>query len=134
LADLAASGEIRFELRHYPFEIGRDPTTRSVPFLAVEWVECAGDQGYWWAMHGMLMESGADPAKLEEYAGAIGLDAAEFKACLNDGKYRSFAQEQTQAAQAEGIRGTPTFVVNGQQLEIDSWDDVLDAVNKELNR
>lgn len=127
LAGLAVSGEIRFELRHFPFN-------REEAFLAVEAVECAGDQGYWWAMHDKLMTGGADPARFEEYAGAIGLDVAEFRACLSAGTYMTFAQEQAQAARAEGIRGTPTFVVNGRVLEIDSWDDVMNAVNKELNR
>jgi protein-disulfide isomerase len=127
LADLAASGEIKFEVRHYPF--GREEA-----FLAVEAVECAGDQGYWWAMHDALMLNGADPAKLEEYARAMGLDVAAFSTCVNEGTYESLAQEQAQSAQAEGIKGTPTFLINGRQLELTAWDDVMKAVNKELNR
>lgn len=127
MADLAVSGQIRFELRHYPF--GRDEA-----FEAVEAVECAGDQGYWWAMHDKLMTNGADPARFEEYARDIGLDVAAFRTCLNKGTYESFAREQAQAAQAEGIGGTPTFLINGQRLELSSWDDVMNAVNKELNR
>jgi predicted DsbA family dithiol-disulfide isomerase len=50
---------------------------------------------------------------LKQFAVVLGLEAAEFNACLDSGKYTAIVQNETQWAQSLGVQSTPTFVVNG---------------------
>lgn len=141
LADLAASGDVRFEVHYFPIfqATGR----------AIVAVECAGEQGYWWAMHGHILEDQAQGIRaqksvedldnlLNRYAADLGLDTAKFSQCLaSDEKADELLPrvvEQYEAGQALGITGTPTFVLNGKPLSLKAWDDVAEAVREELNR
>lgn len=141
LADLAASGDVRFEVHYYPIfqATGR----------AIVAVECAGDQGYWWAMHDRILEDQIEGIRaqktveeldglLNRYAADLGLDTAAFAQCLaSDEKADELLPrviEQYEAGQDLGITGTPTFVLNGKPLSIKAWDDVTEAVREELNR
>ena len=141
LADLAASGDVRFEVHYYPIfqATGR----------AIVAVECAGDQGYWWAMHDRILEDQIEGIRaqktveeldglLNRYAADLGLDTAAFAQCLaSDEKADELLPrviEQYEAGQDLGITGTPTFVLNGKPLPIKAWDDVTEAVREELNR
>ena len=141
MADLAASGKIRYEVHYYPLF---QPTG-----WAIKAVECAGEQGYWWAMHGRILEDQTRgiravqtlddlDALLARYAEELGLDMAAYRQCLaSEDKLQGYidrVNEQIAASEALGIRGTPTFVVNGEPLALDSWNDLLKAVREELNR
>lgn len=53
---------------------------------------------------------------LKGFAADLGLDEAKFSSCLDDGKYASLVQQQTEFAQQIGVRSTPSFVVNNQAL------------------
>lgn len=129
LADLAAQGQIKYEIAHFPLR------TESV--WAVEAVECAGEQGYWWAMHGHILENqakGVSTSLMKEYAKQMGLDTAAFNKCMDSDKYVSFAKEARTAGDKLGVPGTPTFLLNGKPLNIAAFDEILTAVKKELNK
>lgn len=129
LADLIASGDVKLEIRHYPL--------RAESIWAVEAVECAGDQGYWWAMHGKILENqakGVSTNLMKQYAKELGLDTKAFDQCIDSDKYVPFAKEQKQAAADQGISGTPTFLVNAKPVQLKAWNDVVDAAKKELSR
>ena len=85
---------------------------------AAEAGECAHDQGKFWEYHDKLFANqdslGVD--SLKKYAADLGLDVEEFNQCLDSGKYSQEVQEDAQAAQQQGISGTPGFVINGQVL------------------
>jgi predicted DsbA family dithiol-disulfide isomerase len=53
-------------------------------------------------------------AVLMEIARTAGLDAAELKAALGDGRYRAQLDRVTREARQCGITGAPTFVLNGR--------------------
>lgn len=141
LADMAAAGDIRFEIHYLPIFPATGP--------AIVAVECAGEQGYWWAMHDRILEDQTNgirtrqtvedlEALLSDYASQLGLDMAAFGQCqASEAALEGIIDRvnaQIAGAQELGIRGTPTFVVNGVPLEVDSFDDVVEAVRKELNR
>jgi predicted DsbA family dithiol-disulfide isomerase len=52
-------------------------------------------------------------AQLKSYAGDLSLDQAAFDACLDSGDKASRVQEDLDSAQALGVRGTPSFVIDG---------------------
>ncbi len=112
------NGQVRYEFRHYPlFSI--HPQAE----LAAQATECAGEQGGFWEMHDELFNtqeewsgSAAAGDTFKALAGDLGLEQAQFDACLDGGKYA----EQVQADYAEGVgvgvSGTPGFRINGTEL------------------
>jgi protein-disulfide isomerase len=90
---------------------------------AGEAAECAGEQGAFWEMHEKLFEgqdqwSGNPDAEavFEGMAGDLGLDQAQFDACLEEGKYAEKVIADYQEGSALGITGTPAFRINGAPL------------------
>jgi predicted DsbA family dithiol-disulfide isomerase len=55
---------------------------------------------------------GFSESKLKGYARELGLQEANFNACLTTGKYRSKVERETMTAAYLGGRGTPMFLVN----------------------
>lgn len=129
LADLAAQGQIKYESIHFPL--------RTESTWAVEAVECAGEQGYWWAMHGHILENqakGVSTSLMKDYAKQMGLDTAAFNKCMDSDKYVSLAKESRTAGEKAGVQGTPTFLLNGKPLNISAFPDVVTAIKKELSK
>jgi protein-disulfide isomerase len=56
------------------------------------------------------------PAAYEQWAKEIGLDMARFRATVASGKYRARIQEDDALGTQLGINGTPTMIVNGEQV------------------
>ena len=90
---------------------------------AAEAAECAGEQAKFWEMHDALFEnqgqwSGQADAEdtFKKLAGDLGLDQAQFDACLDEGVYADKVAADYQEGVAEGVTGTPAFRVNGIAL------------------
>lgn len=104
--------QVAFTFRHFPVITALSPG-------AAEAGQCAAEQGRFWDYHDFIYERtqpgalGSDA--LISYAGALGLDAAAFSACFENGRYRDYVANDMRAARAAGARGTPTFFVNGVQ-------------------
>jgi protein-disulfide isomerase len=129
LAAPIAEGTVRVILNH---RVLGNPQAQA----AAEAAECAADQGYFWAYHGILLENqagGFPRNKLKELAGSLGLDTGAFNTCFDSGKHKSSVNKQTAAAQAMGVNSTPSFSINGHFLAVQqSFDEVVLAVNEEL--
>lgn len=98
--------------------------------LAAQAAECANEQGRFWDFHDILFanqgkeRSGVFSAdNLKRFAAALGLDTAAFGSCLDSGKYAAAVRQDTAAAQAAGVKSTPTLLVNGTKV-----DSTLDAL------
>lgn len=85
---------------------------------------CADEQGKFWEMHDLLFQGALDDASILADAGQIaGLDVAAWQACLAAAEASASAPAAA-AVDADvdlamnhlGIRGTPTFVVNGVEV------------------
>lgn len=85
---------------------------------AAEAARCAGAAGRYWEYHDLLFL--ALPAferdDLIGYAGRLGLDRAAFTACLDGGRFRRAVEADVVEGKALGVRGTPTFFVNGRRM------------------
>jgi protein-disulfide isomerase len=55
-------------------------------------------------------------ASFKKMATDLGLDTAQFDACLDDGKYAAKIAADVQEGAAEGVTGTPAFRINGEAL------------------
>lgn len=109
--------QINVELRYYPLN------SHQFAALAARAAESAKNQGEFLAMHNKLFEnqsqwsnSGNPTPIFVNYARDIGLDVEQFKEDLNSGETQKVVMEQRQAGADEGVRSTPTFFIDGQQV------------------
>lgn len=92
-------------------------------FAAAEAARCAGEQEAYVAMHDLLFfkqeEWGgrSDAAALfSEYAAELNLNRARFDACLSSRQYEAAVTADLEEGMGFGVRGTPTFFINGHFL------------------
>jgi protein-disulfide isomerase len=106
------TGQVRMAYVHFPI-LGADSMT------AAEASECAGLQGSFWEYHNLVYAHqgiGFTAANLTSLAGQLGLDTAEFEACLANFPDRTSLEDDIRLARVMGVRGTPAFLVNGVPL------------------
>lgn len=100
------SGKIRF--------VSLDmPLTRIHPLAvkAAEAAHCAEEQGQYWQMRDQIFTNQKNLEPWNAHAEALGLDIAEYEACLNSGKYTDAVNADLAEATKAGATGTPSFVV-----------------------
>ncbi len=91
--------------------------------VAAQAAECAGEQGKYWHMTELLFaqqsawsgQAGAS-GMFKQYAGELGLEQAQFDACLDSSKYADRIAADQQDGQAAKVSGTPTFLINGSPM------------------
>ncbi|MFN8168525.1 MAG: Na+/H+ antiporter NhaA [Candidatus Nanopelagicales bacterium] len=107
---LADVGDVRYVWRHLPL---RDVHPQAQ--LAAEAAEAAGEQGAFWEMHALLLgrQDALEPADLVRYAEELGLDTRRFVADLKRHEHEARVADDVESAEMSGVRGTPTFFVNG---------------------
>jgi protein-disulfide isomerase len=104
---------------------------------AHEAARCAGAAGKYWPYHDRLFA--AQPAfrraDLLAYAAELGLDRDAFARCVDERRYAADVDRDVEQAQALGITGTPTFLVNGQRvvgaIGIDEFRSIIDRALQE---
>lgn len=85
---------------------------------------CAGEAGadVYWEMHDLLfgnLQAWSSPnymVTFRSYAAELGLDVEEFSDCMQSDRYAEAIQADVAIGQAEGITGTPSFLINGELL------------------
>jgi protein-disulfide isomerase len=87
--------------------------------LAAGAAECTGKQGKFWEMHSLLFENqeswteDSEPASLfVGYAEDLGLDTAEFEACLDSDWVKTRVQAGSVVGLLYGVPGAPVFLFN----------------------
>jgi protein-disulfide isomerase len=102
---------LQFAFRHFPL-VEMHPLAEP----AAEASEAAGAQGHFWPYHDALYV--AQPAlsapMLVTLAERLALDSQQFVVELEEGRWRSRVERDVQSGLASGVRGTPTFFVNGR--------------------
>ena len=53
---------------------------------------------------------------LKQYAADLGLNAAEFDTCLDEGKFTALVQEDVEQGTRYGVSSTPTVFINGRPI------------------
>lgn len=96
---------------------------------------CANEQDtkYFWKMHDAMFADQSKLAKdaLKQTAKKIGVDSKKFDACLDSNKYAKQVEADIEQGQNVGVKSTPTFYVNGQQVTgaqpIEIFSEIIDA-------
>ncbi len=120
-AILTRYGErVRMIHRNFPLDQECNPIVTQ-PFhrracAAARAAVCAADQGKFWTYSDQLWANQRrfSDAQLRVYAERVGLDLARFDACLEARESRARLEQDVRAGMGWQIRGTPTFIINGQ--------------------
>ena len=101
--------------------------------------ESAGIQGKFWEMHDMLYsnQDAWSEAAINErteifvgYADELGLDKEKFKKDLSDAQITKKINFDVAVGRNQGVTGTPTFYLNGEQVEATDDADYLETAVK----
>ncbi len=105
-------GKVRVVHKDFPL-----PSHRGA-LPAAEAARCAAAQGVFWEYHDLLYLAVPDFSRedLIRYASRLSLDRDAFAACIDTRRFRKQVEADVAEARAIGIRGTPTFLVNGTVL------------------
>jgi protein-disulfide isomerase len=118
------TGKVRLVWRDFPRIDAGSP-------VAAAAARCAAKQGRFWPYHDALYDyiwtnwygAGRSAEGLtaydghyEELAQSVGLDLDAFRSCVSSGRTRSIVTASHQEGLADGVTGTPTFLVNGQRV------------------
>ncbi len=103
-------GRVRLVWRQFPLEEVHPHALQAA--LASE---AAAGQGKFWPMHDVLFDQQRhlDAAHLRRDAQSLELDMRRYDADMSDTVYLQRVREDIEGASASGVRGTPTFFVNG---------------------
>jgi len=111
---------------HFPLE-AIHPHARAAAIAS----ECANAQGRFEAYHDALFadQAGIGTVAWTEFARRAAVaDTAEFRRCTADGRFKKRVDDDLRAGEALGVKGTPTFILNGQMTsgvpgaeKVDEW-------------
>lgn len=129
MEEFVDTGDVFYVYKHFP---------RSAEDVRIiQSAECAGEQDVFFDYIPLIyqnQQSGNSDAALRGYAEDLGLDMAEFDSCVESGRYEDLAQEHLREGQANGVRGTPGFIV-GEELVSGAqpYSVFAGAINSQLN-
>ena len=123
---------VRFVFRNFPLT-----EVHPHAMLAAQAAEAASAQGKFWEMHDLLFENQTHlkAQHLHSYAERLGLDMARYTAEMDDEIYLQRVREHMESARKSGVRGTPTFFVNGRLHDVSfGLRALFDAVEEALKQ
>lgn len=102
------------------------PSARSVAEASM----CANEQGGFWKFYNATFEgSKLDESSLYAYASASGINTAIFDTCFKERKYAKTIDHDLTDGVTLGVRGTPTYIINGTFVEgvltLDEWKNII---------
>ncbi len=110
--------QLRFVFRNFPLTAIHPHALHAA--LAAE---AAAAQGKFWQMHDYIFhhQHTLEDSDLEQFAEAVGLDMQQFARDMTVRSSSSRIEEDLQSGIRSGVRGTPTFFINGV-LYPGSWE------------
>lgn len=96
--------------------------------------ENLGGQGKFWAMHDKIFQNQEHLTDLDlkMYALQSGLDMAKFNTCFDNHQTQEAVEIDAADGKAAGVRGTPTFFINGIKVEgalpKEAWEKVIASI------
>ena len=105
-------GRVRLIYKDFPLP------SHALAVPAHEAARCAGEQGAYWPYHDILYrrQPHFERDELVAYAIELNLDRERFERCLDDHKFRDAVKADVDEGRELGVRGTPTFLINGKPL------------------
>ena len=125
-------GKINLEYKHFPLR-SMHPYAQK----ASEAAECANDFGKFWEYSQTLFKNNVklSTSNLKSYAKELGINRT-FNDCLDSGSKKLIVDAEYNEALSKSLRGTPSFFVNGKQMEyvqgLSIYDNLKGIIDKEL--
>jgi protein-disulfide isomerase len=113
------TGKVRYTFREMLVGGGAEVTVAASGFLLAR---CAGPDKYFPVLDAIFANQeqafAAPRETLENVAKSVGLTEAQFNQCIQDEKAIQALNDRVEKhAKKDGVNSTPTFVINGKQLE-----------------
>jgi len=110
---------VRIVYRHFPLtQLHKNALTAAYA------AEAAGKQGKFWEMHDLLFERQATWSEnanvvdtFSGYAKELGIDTEKFKTDIASQEVKDRVDRDVKSGAAAQIQGTPTFFLNGKQIQ-----------------
>ena len=139
-AEYIDTGKVRYILREYP-NAGFSPAVSTAQFMLAR---CVGrdPETYYRAISSMFSQiqatyqatqSGQAQAHLQQMAQSAGMSGDQFQACIrNQAERDRIAAVEKKGVEDFDIRRTPTFVINGQAVEPNTFDGLKPLIDAKL--
>ncbi len=125
---------LKLEYKHFPLPIHAlaEPAARAA--------EAAGQQDAFFAYHDLLFKNQTEwsnnpnpSALFFKYAADLELDVDLFKRHFNSSILRDRVKEDFTEARGLGLTGTPTFFLNGERMNIETYEDFKNQIRAAIN-
>lgn len=125
---------VAIEFKHMPLS-----TIHPYALPAAKAAEAAGVQGKFFEMHDKLFEnqtawsqSGTPQVFFNQYAEELGLDVELFKQHMRASLVEDKIKTDFEEARSLGFTGTPSFMLNGETLKFETFDEFFGAIEAAL--
>lgn len=120
--------QLRWAVRHFPLpqHVNADQAARAA--------QAAGNQGKFWEFSDILFENqdSFEEGNFVSYADVLGMDLEKIRQDYNDPGIMQQVQEDINFGKQIGINATPTFFMNGKQLQLNGPEDLRFQVEQAL--
>ena len=126
----AYPNQIKLAFKNFPLGFHKEAR------IAAEAALAAGAQGKFWEMHDKIFanQKQINIDNLKSYAQELNLDMTTFNNDIESKKYKKVIDTDMKLARGAGVRGTPTFFINGKKLvgakPLKAFQEVIDGLNK----
>jgi protein-disulfide isomerase len=117
--------KLRFVFRNFPLE------QHQFAEEAAETAEFAAREGKFWEMHDALFRNQTEfeDEVFPELAKQLGLKVEALDKALADGTFAARVERDLESGEESGVRGTPSFYINGKLLKGSfAYDDLVAAI------
>ncbi|AZT94729.1 MAG: DsbA family protein [Brevibacterium aurantiacum] len=129
-------GQINYVVRYFPLQGHFNSMNAAIA------VEAAAQQDQFEGMYRMMFETQAEwgegqtseAERFRGYAETLGLDMTAYDQAVADPATQERVEEDFNAGRALNVSGTPTFFLDGEQLELTSPEDLPNALDAALNQ
>jgi protein-disulfide isomerase len=120
--------DLKYAFRHFPLEQHENARR------AAEAAEAAGAQGKFWEMHDLLFKNQENLSQeaINGFALELKLDMDKFTKETAGGIYKAKVDKDLAQGQALGINSTPSFFLNGKKLNLFSFNELKNEVEKAI--
>ncbi len=121
--------KVKIAFKHFPLPFHNHAKKAAEAAICAEELK----KGHFWKMHDKMFadQSGLDTNGLVAKAKEIGLKEADFKKCLESGKFAAAVSKDMEQGKTVGVKSTPTFFVNGQLVNgaqpVEVFKKIIDA-------
>lgn len=126
--------QVRFEYKHFPLPI--HPYALQAGVAA----EAAGQQDKFFEFHDLLFanqtawaNSPTPNVLFMQYAEELDLDVDMFRRHMNSSILKERVRSQTQEGRDLSVTGTPTFFLNGEKMQIATYEDFVVQVSEAID-